>query len=64
MASSLNSLSEDLLRQAVGVDIRGVEDIDAGVNTKANKSFPPFDAGRAPRPKKLSFSAERAEAKT
>jgi hypothetical protein len=32
-------LTEDLLRQADGVDIRAVEDIDA-VKTKANKSFP------------------------
>ncbi len=40
------------------------EDIDAGVKTKANKSFPLFDVGRAPHPKKLSSSAERAEAKT
>ena len=47
------ALPEDLFRQAVGVDVGGIEEVDAGVEADIDQAGGLRDVGRSPGLEKL-----------
>ena len=63
VALALERLAQDLLRAAVGVDVGGVEQVDAGLEADVHQPRGLGDVGCAPGLEKLVAAAERAGAK-
>ena len=64
LTASLDGFAENLLGEAIGVNIRGVEEINAGFQADGDEASSFGYIARAPGAKEFSSSAECASAKT
>ena len=64
MAASFDGLAKDFFGEAVGIDVGGVEEIDAGFHADIDQAGGFGHVARSPRAEEFSASAEGASAKT